>query len=66
MAKKNTKEVINKSEKDTKYERIFTSSECVSIWKYDMDITTSGPISVEHKWDSEYLKRIELRQRRGR
>ena len=66
MAKKPTKEILLKTEKDTKYERVFTSNECVSIWKYDTNITTSGPISVEHKWDSEYLKRIELKQRRGR
>jgi hypothetical protein len=63
MAKK---EIINKSEKNRKYEHIFTSNECVSIWKYDLDKFANGPISVEHKWDNEYLKRMELKQRRGR
>lgn len=66
MKKKNTKEAIIKPQSDTKYERIFKSAECTSIWKYDTTITTAGPISVEHKWDSDYLKRIELKQRRGR
>ncbi len=66
MAKKNTKENISKTEKPTKYQYIFKSERGTSIWKYDTDITTFGPISVEHKWDSDYLKELELKQRRGR
>ena len=62
MTKKNTKENISKSEKPTKYEYIFKSEGCISVWKYDTNITTFGPISVEHKWDNDYLKKIELKQ----
>ena len=47
-------------------ERIFKSSECTSIWKYDLEKSSVNPISVEHKWSPSYLKEIEIRQKRGR
>lgn len=38
------------------FERIYKSDDCTTIWKYDLDKFTNGPISVEFKWSSEYLK----------
>jgi hypothetical protein len=49
-----------------KFERTYKTAECVSIWKYDLSKFTNGPISVEHKWNQEYLKEIALKQKRGR
>ena len=39
-----------KPEKQTKFERVYEDEYCTSIWKYDYSKTTSGPVSVEHKW----------------
>ena len=39
-----------KPEKQTKFERIYETEDCISIWKYDHSKTQSGPISVEHRW----------------
>ena len=50
----------------TKFERTYKTAECTSIWKYDLNKFTNGPISVEHKWNQEYLKEIQIRQKRGR
>ena len=33
-----------------KWEIVYDTEECVSTWKYNMDITTNGPVSVEHRW----------------
>lgn len=49
-----------------KFENIYKTEECTSIWKYDLSKFTNGPISVEHKWNAEYLKKLELKQKRGR
>jgi hypothetical protein len=53
---------------DTKriVERVYKSEECTSIWKFDLEKSSSNPISVEHKWNPAYLKEIEIRQKRGR
>jgi hypothetical protein len=42
-----------------KFQHIYTDDDgCVSIWKYDLDRTTSGPVSVEIKyppgWDKDW------------
>ena len=39
-----------KQEKVTKFERVYEDEYSVSIWKYDYSKTTSGPVSVEHRW----------------
>jgi hypothetical protein len=54
------------SEKSKKFEHIFEDADCISIWKYDLNKFGNGPISVEHKWKSSYLKELELRIKRGR
>jgi hypothetical protein len=40
----------SKPEKITKFERVYEDETSISIWKYDYSKTTSGPVSVEHKW----------------
>ena len=42
--------MTQKPEKTNKFERIYESEYCTSIWKYDYSKTTSGPVSVEHRW----------------
>ena len=42
--------MTQKPEKTTKFERVYESEYCTSIWKYDYSKTTSGPVSVEHRW----------------
>jgi hypothetical protein len=37
-------------DKPTKWETVYETDECTSIWKYDSKITTNGPVSVDHKW----------------
>ncbi len=67
MSKKVTKENNSKPEKPRKFQYVFEDEDgSTSIWKYDLDITTFGPISVEHKYSAKYLKELEMRKRRGR
>ena len=47
-------------------ERVYKTSECTSIWKFDLTKSASNPISVEHKWNPSYLKEMEIKQKRGR
>lgn len=61
-----TKENNSKTDKPTKFEYIFEDEECRSIWKYDLDKQTNGPISTETIWKPEYLKELEMRRKRGR
>lgn len=37
-------------DKPTKWEVVYETEQCTSIWKYDSKITTNGPVSVEHRW----------------
>jgi hypothetical protein len=66
MGLKPSKENLSKTEKPTKFEYIFEDEESTSIWKYDLNKFPNGPVSVEYKWKSSYLKEVELRRRRGR
>ena len=50
---------INTTNQPRKFERIYKDDDgCISIWKYDLDRTMNGPVSVEIKyppgWDKEY------------
>ncbi len=54
------------SENSKKFQRIFEDADCISIWKYDLNKFPHGPVSVEHRWKSSYLKELEIRIRRGR
>lgn len=40
-----------------KFERIYKDDDgCVTIWKYDLDKTTNGPVSVEIKYPPGFDK----------
>jgi len=54
-------------DKPRKFEHIYKDDDgCESIWKYDLDKFSNGPISVENKYPIKYLKEMELRRKRGR
>jgi hypothetical protein len=40
----------NSVDKSTKWERVYETEQGTSIWKYDSNVSTNGPVSVEHKW----------------
>jgi hypothetical protein len=39
-----------KPEKPLKFERIYEDEETISVWKYDYNVTRSGPVSVDFKY----------------
>jgi hypothetical protein len=44
------KSINNKQEKPTTFERIYEDEDCISIWRYDLNRTTKGPVEVEIKY----------------
>ena len=46
----NSQEVV----KPTKWEVVYEDEDCISIWKYNSKITTSGPVEVEYKWKRHF------------
>ena len=40
----------------TQFEKTYKDEDCTMIWKYDTNKFTNGPVSVEIKWSTEYLK----------
>ena len=36
-------------DKPTKWEVVYETEQCTSIWKYDSNVTKNGPVSVEHR-----------------
>jgi len=40
------------------YEHTYKDDQCVMVWKYDLDKSTSGPISVDIKWNADVLKEM--------
>ena len=46
-----------------KYERHTSGEEFDSIWYYDTDVTSNGPVSVVHKWHHTYKQiQVEMQQ----
>jgi hypothetical protein len=41
-------------DKPTKFERVYEDDQSISIWKYDLNVTSNGPVSVEHKWKKSF------------
>lgn len=50
-------------DKPKKFEFIYKDEDGEYIWKYDLDKFPNGPISVENKWTSEYLKKEKERMK---
>ena len=40
----------------TQFERVYKDEDSITIWKYDLTKFQNGPVSVEIKWNAEYLK----------
>jgi hypothetical protein len=55
-----------KTEKPTKFERIFEDEESKSLWKYDLKKNPNGPVSVEYSYKSHFVKSWEMYKKRGR
>ena len=51
MAVQNNK----KEEKPTKFERVYEDDDTISIWKYDLTKSTTGPFEVEIKYKKGYV-----------
>jgi hypothetical protein len=51
MAVQNNK----KEDKPTKFERVYEDEDTISIWKYDLSKTTTGPVEVEIKYKKGYV-----------
>jgi hypothetical protein len=51
MALQNNK----KEEKPTKFERVYEDEDTITIWKYDLNRTTTGPVEVEIKYKRGYV-----------
>ena len=40
--------------KPTKWEQVYEDEETITIWRYNSNITTSGPVEVEFKYKKGY------------
>ena len=50
--------ILNNSKptnKPTKWEQVYEDEETVTIWRYNSNITTSGPVEVEIKYKRGYV-----------
>jgi hypothetical protein len=45
---------IKASTKPAKWEQVYEDEESITIWRYNSNITTSGPIEVEFKYKKGY------------
>jgi hypothetical protein len=52
-----------KSVTQTKFERVYEDEETISIWKYDLKISTSGPIEVEIKYKKGYVHPLDKKKK---
>ena len=41
--------------KPTKWEQVYEDEETITIWRYNSNITTSGPVEVEFKYKRGYV-----------
>ena len=49
--------ILNNSKptnKPTKWEQVYEDEESITIWRYNSNITTSGPVEVEFKYKKGY------------
>ena len=50
--------ILNNSKptnKPTKWEQVYEDEESITIWRYNSNITTSGPVEVEIKYKRGYV-----------
>jgi hypothetical protein len=52
-----------KSVTQTKFERVYEDEQTISIWKYDLKISTSGPIEVEIKYKKGYVHPLDKKKK---
>lgn len=45
---------IKASTKPAKWEQVYEDEESITIWRYNSNITTSGPVEVEFKYKKGY------------
>jgi hypothetical protein len=43
------------STKSVKWEQVYEDEETITIWRYNSNITTSGPVEVEFKYKRGYI-----------
>ena len=55
----NTKTTV----KPTKWEKTYENEESITIWKYDSNITTHGPIEVEIKYKKSYVHPLDKKKK---
>lgn len=48
--------------KPTKWEVVYEDDECISIWRYNSKITTSGPVEVEQKYKRGYVHPLDKKK----
>jgi hypothetical protein len=49
--------------KSTKWEQVYEDEETISIWKYDSNISTSGPIEVDLKYKKGYVHPLDRKKK---
>lgn len=49
--------------KSTKWEQVYEDEETISIWKYDSNISTSGPIEVDIKYKKGYIHPLDRKKK---
>lgn len=54
---------IKPTEKPTKWERVYEDEDTITIWKYNSNITTAGPVEVEIKYKKGYVHPTPLKKK---
>jgi hypothetical protein len=49
--------------KPAKWEQVYEDEETISIWKYDSNISTSGPIEVDIKYKKGYIHPLDRKKK---
>jgi hypothetical protein len=49
--------------KPSKWEQVYEDEETISIWKYDSNISTSGPIEVDIKYKKGYVHPLDRKKK---
>lgn len=49
--------------KPTKWEQVYESEDTISIWKYNSEITTHGPVEVEIKYKKGFIHTLDKKKK---